>query len=227
MNWQGRMKFLVVDDHALIRDALRGVLAALRADVSVLEAWSSSRALGIVDVNTDIDLVLLDLGLPDASGFDTLAQLRQRHPEIAVVVLSASQKKEDITRALQLGAQGLIPKSAPREVMLGALEFIFAGGIYIPPEILASDALSPAQAEDPERALPPPQDLGLTARQREVLALMMQGKSNKAICRSLVVAEPTVKNHVTAILKALNAANRTQAVVAAGALLARSDRDAS
>jgi len=226
LTWQGRMKFLVVDDHALIRDALRGVLIALRADATVLEASSSRQALGIADGNTDIELVLLDLGLPDASGFETLAQLRRRHPEMAVVVLSASQKREDITRALQLGAQGFIPKSATREVMLGALEFVFAGGVYIPPEILAPDPSSSVQAEDAERALPPMRDLGLTARQREVLALMMQGKSNKAICRSLDVAEPTVKNHVTAILKALNASNRTEAVVAASALLARSDREA-
>ncbi len=214
------MKFLVVDDHVLIRDALRGVLAALSPGVSILEASSSRQALGIADDNTDIELVMLDLGLPDASGFDTLAELRQRHPEMAVVVLSASQNRGDITRALQLGAQGFIPKSATREVMLGALDFIFAGGIYIPTEILVPDPSASAQATDAERALPPASDLGLTARQREVLALMMQGKSNKAICRSLKVAEPTVKNHVTAILKALNAANRTEAVVAAGLLLA-------
>ena len=227
LTWQGQMKFLIVDDHTLIRDALRGVLAALHAASSVLEASGSRQALGIANDNTDIELVLLDLGLPDASGFDTLAQLRQRHPEMAVVVLSASQKREDITRALQLGAQGFIPKSATRDVMLGALKFIFAGGIYIPPEILEPDEPATAQAEGVERALPPARDLGLTARQREVLALMMQGKSNKAICRSLDAAEPTVKNHVTAILKALKVANRTEAVIAAGVLLVPAARDTS
>lgn len=218
------MKFLIVDDHALIRDALRGVLAALRPDASILEASRSLQALGLAADNPDIELVMLDLGLPDASGFDTLATLRERHPEMAVVVLSASQKREDITRALQMGAQGFIPKSASRDVMLGALKFIFAGGIYIPPEIL--DPIAPASADraEIERTLPSASDLGLTARQREVLALMMQGKSNKAICRTLDVAEPTVKNHVTAILKALKANNRTEAVVAAGALLAPAER---
>ena len=97
------------------------------------------------------------------------------------------------------------------------LELVFAGGVYIPPEILARDEPSPRQGDDPPVANRPtvsPADLGLTERQVEVLWLMMQGKSNKAICRALNVAEPTVKNHVTAILKALKVTNRTEAVIA-------------
>jgi DNA-binding NarL/FixJ family response regulator len=215
------MKILIVDDHTLIRDALRGVLVALRSDAAVLEASRSSEALEIAAGNQDIELILLDLGLPDSDGFTTLSELRERHPEMAVVVLSASTDREDIARALQLGAQGFIPKSAHRDVMLGALNFIFSGGIYVPPEILVETAATPASNAAIDCRLPPAQDLGLTTRQREVLALMMQGKSNKAICRALDVAEPTVKNHVTAVLKALRATNRTEAVVAAGALMSR------
>jgi len=212
------MKILVVDDHVLIRDALRGVLSALLGHPIVLEASRSSQALELVTGNPDVELVLLDLGLPDMDGFATLATLRDRHPDVAVAILSASREKQHIERALRLGAQGFIPKSASRDVMLGALSFIFSGGVYIPPEVLEGTAAVPGSRVG-ERALPPARELGLTARQREVLALMMQGMSNKKICRRLDVAEPTVKNHVTAILRALGANNRTEAVVTAGTLM--------
>ena len=127
-----------------------------------------------------------------------------------------------MVKSLDLGALGFIPKSGQREVMVSALQLIFAGGIYIPPEILARDKPS---APEPSEAGPSagrpqvsPSDLGLTERQVDVLGLMMQGKSNKAICRVLNLAEPTVKNHVTAILRALNVTNRVEAVIAVGKL---------
>lgn len=211
------MKILVVDDHVLIREALRGVLKELKDDAEIIEAPDSRRAMQCVEANPDLELILLDLNLPDSSGFDVLAELRERHPALSVVMLSASNNRDDIARALDLGALGFIPKSAQREVMLSALKLIFAGGIYVPPEILGRP--QPAPAIQPwSGRLRSAAELGLTKRQTDVLALMMQGKSNKAICRALDVAEPTVKNHVTAILKALNATNRTEAVIAAGAL---------
>jgi len=121
------------------------------------------------------------------------------------------------------------PKSAGRKVILGALQLVFSGGIYIPPQALSRPGPPPAPASSPPPQTAPagdaagrppasPADLGVTERQLDVLALMMQGKSNKAICRMLNLAEPTVKNHVRAILKALKVANRTEAVIAVGAL---------
>jgi len=213
------MKVLVVDDHALIRDALRGVLKELKDDATVFEAADSRQALRTAGEHPDLGLILLDLNLPDGSGFDVLAELRERHPAISVVVLSALNDRDSVARALDAGALGFIPKSASREVMLSALRLVFSGGVYIPPEILRRREASTSHGQRPEGARPhSPRDLGLTDRQVEVLALMMQGKSNKAICRSLDLAEPTVKNHVTAILKALKVTNRTEAVIAVGAL---------
>jgi DNA-binding NarL/FixJ family response regulator len=212
------MKILVVDDHVLIREALRGVLKELRSGAVILEGSDGRRAMELVAEHADIGLIVLDLNLPDADGFSMLAELRQRYPGTSVVVLSAQQDRGSVVKALDLGALGFIPKSAQREVMLAALELVFAGGIYIPPEILAhqepelsESALRPPAAESSRAS---PRDLGLTERQLEVLALMMRGKSNKAICRVLDVAEPTVKNHVTAIFKALKVTNRTEAVIA-------------
>ncbi len=217
------MKILVIDDHVLMREALRGVLKELNADATVLEAPDCGQAMGLVVEHPDLALILLDLNLPDRDGFAVLAELRQRYPAISVVVHSGFHDRANVVRALDLGALGFIPKTARREVMISALNLVFSGGIYIPPEILVrQDPSAPGQA-GPARPVADrpgmsPADLGLTERQIEVLALMMQGKSNKAICRMLDLAEPTVKNHVTAILKALNVTNRTEAVIAVGAL---------
>ena len=212
------MEILVVDDHALIREALRGVLKEVKGDAIVLEASSCSQAMQVIAEHPNLDLILLDLNLPDRDGFSVLAELGERYPAISVVVLSAQQDRGSVVKALDLGALGFIPKSGQREVMLTALQLIFAGGKYIPPEILTRDSptTAPPVSTPPGGGRPPtsPSDLGLTERQLDVLALMMQGKSNKAICRVLDLAEPTVKNHVTAILKALKVTNRTEAVIA-------------
>ena len=204
------MKILVVDDHVLIREALRGLFRELRPEAIVLEAADAARAVALLAEQPDIAQILLDLSLPDRDGLGLLAELRARHPAISVVVLSGFADRANVMRALDHGALGFIPKSAGREVMMSALSLVFSGGVYIPPEILASKS----PAAKPQL---PASDLGLTGRQGDVLALMMQGKSNKAICRRLDLAEATVKNHVTAILKALGVSNRTEAVLTASA----------
>jgi len=210
------MKILVVDDHVLLRQAMHGVLKKLKRDASVFDASNSAEALNIVSHNPDIDLVLLDLSLPDRDGFSVLAELRKRLPQIAIVVLSAVQDRDNVVKALDLGALGFIPKSAQNDVILNALRLVLGGGIYVPPEILAREEI-PLAIPRAERGTSQvtPEDLGLTERQLDVLALIMQGKNNKTICRILDLAEPTVKNHVTAILRALKVENRTEAVVAA------------
>ncbi len=212
------MKILLVDDHALIRDALRGVLKELAADATVLEAPDCRQAMRLIEAHPDLHLILLDLNLPDRDGFAVLADLRRRYATISLVVLSAFHDRDNIVKALDLGALGFIPKSAPREVMVNALRLVFSGGIYIPPEALVRAEPKEAKPVPAPGRPVSPADLGLTERQVEVLALMMQGKSNKVISRTLDVAEPTVKHHVTAILKALRVANRTEAVIAVGAL---------
>jgi len=222
------MKILVVDDHVLIREALRGVLRELKGeDAVVIEAADSREAMRQIEQNPDLELVLLDLGLPDRDGFEIMAELADKHGTLSVVVHSANQDRDRVMKALDLGAIGFIPKSAKREVMLGAFNLIFAGGIYIPPQILDRHQPAPAAqagSGSPKRRLSAA-ELGLTERQMEVLVLMMQGKSNKAICRVLDLAEQTVKIHVSATLKALKAANRTEAVMAAAALGLGPSRD--
>ena len=222
------MKILLVDDHALLREALRGALTELESEAAIFEASDGRETMQFVEQHPDVDLILLDLNLPDRDGFSVLSDLRKCDPSISVVVISAHQDRDTIVRALDLGAVGFIPKSATRKVILSALQLVFSGGIYIPPQALSRlepptavtqpPAPGGARISEPGQPAVSPADLGLTERQVDVLALMMQGKSNKAICRVLNLAEPTVKNHVRAILKALKVTNRTEAVIAVGAL---------
>ena len=208
------MKVLVVDDHPLIRQALLVVLKQLDSDLEVYEAGNCQDALGLVDAHPDLDVVLLDIHLPGVSGLDALQSFRERAPGVPVVVVSASEDPQDVTRALDSGAMGFIPKSQSSQVMIGALRLVLSGGVYLPPEMVRR---SPA----PGTSVPAPapangmtyRDLGLTERQAQVLALLIQGKPNKLICRDLDLAEGTVKIHITAILKALKVSNRTQAVI--------------
>ena len=211
------LKILVVDDHALIRHAMQGLLRELDADIEVLEAGNCADALATADQHPDLGLILLDIKLPGMSGLDALVIFRDRHPAIPVVVLSASQSRDDVMRAIDAGAMGFIPKSQPSRVVINALRLVLAGGVYLPVEILAASAASGAKAAAPGASCTPA-SLGLTERQAEVLSLLIQGKPNKIICRELGLAEGTVKIHVTAILKALGVANRTQAVIAVSRL---------
>jgi len=212
------MKFVLVDDHFLIREALRGVLKELDAGAAILEASCWREASRLLDECPDVSLVLLDLGLPDHDGFAALEATRKRHPGIPIVILSANCEPDSVRKALDLGAAGFIPKSGQRKVMLSALTLVLSCGAYIPPEILARGELREAATGFSPGGKGSREDFGLTTRQLHVLALMMRGKSNKAICRALGLAAPTVRNHVTAILKSLGVENRTQAVVRAGEL---------
>lgn len=203
------MNILLVDDHHLIRAALAGVFEDLVPTAVILEAGDAAEAARQVDACRDLHLVVIDLDLPDRDGLSLLADLRRARPTLPCLVLSAETGRDPILRTLDLGAVGFIPKTASRAVMVNAVRLVLAGGTYVPPQALARGG---------ERAaVPPPRtmaDLGLTERQAEVLALLVAGRSNKWIGRVLDLAEPTVKHHVTAILRALNVSNRTEAAIA-------------
>jgi DNA-binding NarL/FixJ family response regulator len=215
------MKILVVDDHPLIREALREVLKALDAQIVLVEASSCAEGLAAAHVHPDLGLVLLDLTLPDNSGFDALAQFRAEHPGVPVVMLSATDETQTVTHALDAGAMGFIPKTSSTQLLVSALRLVLSGGVYLPPEVLRHSGGAPAalyHAGSSAASAMTYREIGLTERQAQVLSLMVQGKPNKLICRDLKLAEGTVKIHVTAVLKALGVANRTQAVIAVGRL---------
>jgi DNA-binding NarL/FixJ family response regulator len=215
------MKILVVDDHPLIQEGLRHVLRTLDPAIESLECMNCAEALDALSRHPDINLILLDLTLPGTSGMDALALVRDRAPGVPVVVLSATEDPKIVVDSLERGAMGFIPKTSSNDVLLGALRLVFAGGVYVPRQALAAgghETLSqPASAQPDATAVPPrmPADLGLTPRQADVLALLLQGKPNKLISRELNLSEGTVKVHLAAVFKALGVSNRTQVVIAA------------
>ena len=209
------MKILIADDHELFRDGLRHVLDQFEGPPVIVEASDFPQALAQVQKDKDIDIVLLDLSMPGMIWSEGLARLKEALPDtVPVIVLSASDDRRHVLQAVNMGAAGFIPKTSSSRVMLSALKLVLSGGVYLPPALLEQ---GPNGSDDMpiagESAI-----ASLTPRQREVLALLGQGKSNKEIARVLELAEGTVKLHVTAILKALNVNNRTRAVVAASHL---------
>lgn len=208
------MKVLVVDDHALIREALQSVLKQLNREAVIFEASNSQKAMRIVEEHPDISFILLDINLPDRDGFSVLRELRERYATIAIVILSSSDDQDTVKRAFKLGALGFIPKTTEREVILNAIKLVFSGGVYIPSQML-EETRSPRLVDDPA-GRDSFKGIGLTDRQIEVLALLMKGRSNKVIARTLNMAVPTVKNHITAVLKTLGVASRTEAIIKVG-----------
>lgn len=203
------MKILVVDDHPLIVEGLAQLLPQFDPGIVILAAGDPAEAMDVLDNEPDVALVLLDLALPGARGLDFLGDLKLDYPGVPIVVLSATHDSGTVLAALGAGAHGFIPKSANAETLLLAVRQVLDGGVYLPA------AGFPMPAGDGVHIAPG--ELGLTARQTDVLKLMVQGKPNKLICRDLTLSEGTVKVHVSAILKALRVHSRTEAI----AVLAR------
>lgn len=211
------VKILIVDDHPLVRDAMSGIVAELAQVVDVMQAADCARGLELARDVPDVDLVLLDLNLPDVRGFEALEQFRREHPALPMVVVSMYHDGDTVREVIRRGAMGFIPKVCTKEIILGALRLVLSGAVYVPSQAMAEDT-GAAAAQSPGRvavSLSQLTDLGLTPRQGQVLALMMRGCNNKEICRDLGLAERTVKLHVTAVLNTLRVSSRTQAVIVA------------
>jgi DNA-binding NarL/FixJ family response regulator len=220
------MKVLLVDDHPLILSALQTMIQGLAPDVAVTAVASAAAARSALATDSGFDLVLLDLQLGDASGFDVLVEMRKAHPALSVVVISASDRASDVIQAIDLGAMGFVPKRASNDTLVEALRLVMSGGIYVPPMHLGSQSGSPDRNPTPAipaipaaemaayQVTPSFEDLGLTPRQADVLTQLLQGKPNKEIARRLGLSVETVKDHVQAVLRALGVSSRTQAVLA-------------
>jgi DNA-binding NarL/FixJ family response regulator len=193
----------------LFREGVRLVLENLVAgDLEIVEADDFLQALAVVRQDPGIEIALVDLNMPGMDGFSGIAALKRAAPDIHLVVVSATEDPRDIRRALDAGASGFVGKSSPSAAMVDSIRSVLAGETYIAPAV----ELPPSsQVTDQPGSLA----AQLTPRQRDVLAMLRQGKSNKEIARDLDLAEITVKLHVTAILRTLGVENRTQAAILA------------
>ncbi|MES2356498.1 MAG: response regulator transcription factor [Pseudomonadota bacterium] len=196
---------LVVEDHPLFRDALSQFLKSAIGAAEVITANSAEHGLDLAESFSELNLILLDVGLPGLSGADAVAAFHKRYPLIPILILSASDDQRVVAAALRAGAQAFISKTTDPEILAEVVRRVLAK------ESLESEWIMSALCKpSSDESLP-----SITQRQQEVLGLLLQGCSNKEIARSLDLAQPTVKLHVSSIFRILNVASRTQAIIAA------------
>lgn len=199
-------KILIVEDHALVREAMAQALVRLGEAVCCIEAASADEALARLQQDGDLDLAIIDLMLPEMNGFSLLAILAKRFPDMPAIVVSAMDDEASVHRAIKAGASGFVSKSSSSEVLLQTVRSVLEGGMpMVPPTRPAAPAHAPAQVAA---------DFVLTAAQGRVLELLASGRTNREIADLLGLSEGTVKVHMTAIFRALGVANRAQALVA-------------
>jgi len=202
-------RLIIADDHPLFRDALRQAVTVVLRSAKIDEAGSFNDLTAMLERDSEVDLVLLDLSMPGISGFSGLIYLRTQYPAIPVVIVSASDDVATIRRSLEFGASGFIPKRFGVETLRDAILKVMEGDVWVPPDI---DMSAPA---DPETAKLRDRLMRLTPQQVRVLMMLSEGLLNKQIAYELSVSEATIKAHVSAILQKLGVESRTQAVIAA------------
>lgn len=211
-------QILIADDHPLVRQALSQAIESELHEASFREASTLDETLAILDTDADdVDLLLLDLNMPGMQGFSGLFYIRSAYPQVPVVMISANESPAVIRHAIDYGAAGFIPKSAPINTIREAIRALLRGEQWAPefdsPNAPAGDANLATQINS------------LTRQQLRVLMLLTEGKLNKQIAYDLDITEATVKAHVSAILQKLDVSSRTQAVIRAQQLRPDDDGD--
>jgi DNA-binding NarL/FixJ family response regulator len=204
------MRFLIVEDHPLFREALEGALQMAAPEANILQATSIDGALELLSSTVDLDLILLDLSMPGTTGLSGIIRIRKAYPRIPVIIVSGHQDPQIISGALSLGVSGYILKSASKQELAEGIGEVLRGSVCLP-------AAYRAQVR-PQRAASPAQDLlkrlhELTPQQLRVLEMLKRGLQNKQIAYELKISETTVKVHVSDILRKLNVMSRTKAIV--------------
>ena len=202
---------LTVDDHPLMRSALREVIGLTAERVELLEAANPPEGLALLERRPDTDLVLLDLNFAAHNGLDFIERFRAAAPATPLLVYTMHEDAAMLKQALARGAVGIVPKTHSAKLLQKAIALVMDGGVYLPPELarqLASpDAGSEARAP------------AMSEQQWKILELLAQGLPNKAIAKDLGIAPSTVKNQLTVVFDKLGVSNRTQAAIAARALI--------
>ena len=202
------LRIVIVDDHPLFRGALNQALTSAFKDADIGEAGSLDELTERLAGGKEVDLVLLDLSMPGVQGLSGLLFLRAQHPEIPVVVVSASEDPGTIRRCIEFGASGFVPKSEPVENIRNAVRAVLDGGVWTPKDVDLTAAID-RETDDLLARLST-----LTPQQVRVLMMLGEGLLNKQIAYKLGVSEATIKAHVSAILQKLGVDSRPQAVIA-------------
>lgn len=202
-------RFLIIDDHPLFREALHSAVQMAYPEAETVEARSIVEAMEVLAKGTSFDLALLDLSMPDVSGFNGLLELRTSYPRLPVVIVSGHEDARIVSEALSYGAAGFIPKSARKSELADAIRTVMDGSVFVPRNYEST----PPDSDTADRADVVSRLSRLTPQQLRVLRMLRQGLLNKQIAYELQVGETTVKAHVSEILRKLNVYSRTQAVI--------------
>lgn len=200
-------KFLIADDHPLFREALVGALQPLFENVVIIQSDSLDSTIDALQTHADFDLVLLDLNMPGCENFYGLIRVSQDFPQVPVAVVSASDSGEVVSKVMNLGAKGFIPKATPTHIIADALKQIMDGTSWLP-ESMQTYVEHDAPLIDVAKLVGE-----LTPKQFQVLKLLQHGLLNKQIAFDLSITEATVKAHISAIFRKLDVHTRTQAVL--------------
>ncbi|OAN16740.1 DNA-binding response regulator [Photobacterium jeanii] len=203
MDTDAHYTIVIADDHPLFRNALFQSVHMAFSGANLLEADSLGSLLALLDKEHDVDLLLLDLKMPGANGMSGLIQLRSQHPDLPIVVISASEEHTVIKQVRSHGAFGFIPKSSDMRALVAALNQVLEGEPFFPEGI----------SDDDEQSDLAEKIAALTPQQYKVLCMLSDGLLNKQIAYDLNVSEATIKAHMTAIFRKLEVKNRTQAVI--------------
>ena len=206
------MKVLIADDHALFRDGLSVHLEQIDPKAVIFQAGNFSQALKIAGDEKKLDLVIMDLDMPDMNWEEAIKDIKEKSSDARFVIMSASEDNRNIRKSLEYGVCGYIPKRSETKVITGALKLILDGGTYLPPSVIEAGSSAGAMSKNGSSSS---NGKKLTNRQSQVLELVAQGLSNKQIAYEMGVSEATVKLHINALLRAVGATNRTQAVIIA------------
>lgn len=201
------MRLLIADDHELLRDALTSLLRQ-ESDLDVVTAADVEEALDVIARSQPLDLVVLDYAMPGMNGLEGLSRFLQAENAPPVALLSGIAAPSVVQQALKMGARGFLHKSMPAKSLLNALRFMAKGEKYVAIDFLEQTA-TPAPTQGA---------IDLTRREKEVLAALCDGKTNKEVARDLGLSEPTIKLHVKTLYRRLGVNNRTQAAMVARSL---------
>jgi DNA-binding NarL/FixJ family response regulator len=213
---------LLADEQQLSREGFVLQLRGLADDVEVAQVGSFDEVMQTIERDSAFDAVILEIAVADLRGGVSIQGLHQRAPDVPIIVLAAEADPATVRDVIEAGARGFIPKTSSGNVALGAIRLVLSGGTYVPPSVLTVPmSTRGALREDRLAVGNAPALHGVTARQREVLQLVAQGKSNRQIADELGVREGTVRIHISAILRTLGVRNRTEAALKAIEILGR------
>ncbi len=205
-----KIKLMIVDDHALIREGLTKILEMEENFQIVFKASDGNEAIEYIKDN-NLDIVLLDINMPNMNGIETLKKIKQINPSLKIIMLTVYDAREYLIETLNLGANGYMLKDAEADSLVKAIEAVYNGGSYIHPN-LAGELFKEINRQRVNKSSKSGVE-ALTRREYEVLLLIAEGMSNKGISEHLVISEKTVKNHVSSILRKLELQDRTQAAI--------------